>query len=217
MKLGKLTGLLLLLLSACTITNPAPTATHAPPSETPIPSPTPFPMSDGVFTGDPQDFLLNAETLEGYTPQDSGFESDNARVIELREDGEAYINATGRLSGWQIQFNREDQRDGPAYIVHVVNTFSQLDGPALAIGPVWQSAIYNQFSNAGLEQITGLENLEGQNYLMWRDENGSVGLQIAYRNLLLFYTGPFESDDDAAFFAQLALRHIEWIQAGEPK
>jgi hypothetical protein len=206
----------LVLMAACSSSTPVATETAAPSTKTPVPSPTPFPMSEGLFTGAPQDFLLNADTLEGYTPQDIGFESDNARVIELREDGEEYIAATGRLSGWQIQFDRQGEDGGPAYVVQVVNTFGQANGPTLAIGPTWQAPVYAQFENGGLEQLSGVEGLEEQDYLMWRDANGSVGLQIVYRNLLLFYTGPYASDADPLFFAQLALRHIDWIQAGEP-
>jgi hypothetical protein len=210
------------MLAACSAqTSPAistanPQTPNTPtPTKTATPSPTPFPMQDGLFTGNAHGFLLTGALIPGYSLQDEGFESANDRVIELRDDGEAYIAATGRQSGWQIQFNRQEGGEGPSYIVHVVNTFSQLDGPVLAISPDWQQTIYAQFENGGLEQLSSVEGLEGQTYLMWRNNDGSVGLQIVYRNLLLFYTGPYESDADPLFFAQLALNHIAWIQSHE--
>lgn len=214
--------LLALVLAACSSTGtaadvpPAEPEAEAPsPTATRIPTPAPFPLSaDGIFTGAPQDFLLPAEELEGdYLAQDAGSESTNSRVIELRADGEAYIAATGRISGWRVQYNGTNGQD-PPYIVHVVNNYDSAEGASLVLSREWHSDVWSQIDSGALELLPGIGGLAVE-HLAWRDASGTVAVEMVYRNLYIFFTGPSGGSDNYEFFANLARGHLDWIRSRE--
>lgn len=180
------------------------------------PSATPFPMENGLFTGAPQDFLLDETELSGlYTAADAGVESPNSAVMEGRPDGEAYLAATGRIGGWRTQFNRnEDAIDGPTYVVNVVNIYESAEGAQLVLSQDWHQDVWSLIYNGQLTQMPEIEGLDAQ-HLIWRDANGTVGVEIVYRNLYILLTGPSEGGDQYQFFADLAKTHLDWIKAGE--
>lgn len=180
------------------------------------PSATPFPMESGVFSGAPQDFLLQEAELGGrYAAADLGSESPNGAVLEGRPDGEEYLAATGRIGGWRIQFNRnEDASGGPSYIVNVVNIYESAEGAQLTLSQEWHQDVWSLIYNGQLTQLPEIEGLDTQ-HLVWRDASGTIGVEIVYRNLYLLLTGPSEGGDQYQFFADLAKAHLDWIQAGE--
>jgi hypothetical protein len=176
-----------------------------------------FPLSaDGLFTGSPQDFLLRTDELGAdYFAPNAGASSPNSRVLNLRPDGQAYIDATGRRAGWQVQYNRS-VGDGPSYIVNVVNIYDRADGPHLALSREWHKQVWERIDNGELALLPSIPDFDYEN-LVWKDANGTIGVEIAYRNLYIFFTGPTDNNaDQYDFFANLAKAHIEWIQAGEP-
>lgn len=199
------------LVNAC-----APVAQEAVKLAEEEPSATQFPMENGVFTGAPQDFLVQETEFGGqYTAADAGAESPNSAVIEGRPDGEEYLAATGRISGWRTQFNRnEDVTAGPTYVVNVVNLYESAEGARLVLSQEWHQDVWSLIYNGQLTQLPEIEGLDAQ-HLVWRDANGTVGVEIVYRNLYILLTGPSEGGDQYQFFADLAKAHLEWIQAGE--
>jgi hypothetical protein len=226
-------GLASLWLAACGGQTVMPTETQqllsaeqvpASATETPQPSatptvtatPTPFPMAGGVFSGDAQAFLVSADLLAGvYTATDAGFESPNSRVIELRPDGALYVLTTGRRGGWQLQFDRVSEGETPPYFINVVTIYESAEGPRLALSREWHQDVWARIDSGELEQLPNSEGLDTE-HLVWRDASGTVGLEIAYRNLYLFFTGPASGGDDYAFFADLARAHLDWIKASQP-
>lgn len=200
---------LTVLLAAC-----APAAPQA--AEIATPSPTPFPMENGVFTGNPQDFLVQEGEFGGqYTAADEGAESPNSAVLEGRPDGEEYLAATGRIGGWRVQFNRnEGETEGPTYVVNVVNIYESAEGAQLTLSQEWHQDVWSLIYNGQLTQLPEIEGLDAQ-HLVWQDANGTVGVEIVYRNLYILLTGPTGGGDQYQFFANLAKTHLEWIIAGE--
>lgn len=221
------TGLLLIALVACSpaTTEPpapatsAPTATEAPPpteQPTATPTPMPFPMSDSAFSGEAQDFIVSADEVDGaYTAANEGFEVPNSSVIDLRSDGALYVLTTGRRGGWQIQYNRTGDAETPPYFVNVVTIFDDADGASLALSRDWHTDVWARIDSGELEQLPEIPGLDAEQ-LVWRDASGSVGVEIVYRNLYLFFIGPPSGGDDYAFFANLVQAHLAWIQAREP-
>lgn len=200
---------LTVLLAAC-----APVALQA--AEIAAPSPTPFPMENGVFTGAAQDFLLQERELGGqYASADAGVESPNSAVLEGRPDGEEYLAATGRVGGWRVQFNRnEGETEGPTYVVNVVNIYESAEGAQLTLSQEWHQDVWSLIYNGQLTQLPEIEGLDAQ-HLVWQDANGTVGVEIVYRNLYILLTGPSEGGDQYQFFADLAKTHLEWVIDGE--
>jgi hypothetical protein len=83
-------SLLLVLLASCAPTKLEPTSI---PTDIPTAIPTPRPLTA-------KDYVLQAEMLgDGCTVDGEGSENSNERVLELREDGDAYIKASGRIEG----------------------------------------------------------------------------------------------------------------------
>jgi hypothetical protein len=175
-----------------------------------------FPLSaDGLFTGSPQDFVLRQDELgDAYFAPDAGTASPNSRVVELRPDGQAYIDATGRRDGWQVQYNRS-AADGPSYIVNVVNIYDKADGPHLALSRDWHQQVWERIDSGQLTLLPAIPDFDYE-HLIWKDATGTIGVEIVYRNLYIFFTGPSDGPDQYDFFANLAKAHIDWLQAGEP-
>jgi hypothetical protein len=178
--------------------------------------PTPFPMSDGIFIGAPQDFLLPDSVVPSdYAAQDTGSESPNSRVLEGRPDGAAYIEATGRLNGYQIQFNHVGEGGDPLYIVQVVVTFENAEGATLALSREWHADVWNRIDSGEFELLPEIDGLDAE-HMVWRDPvTGTVAVEMVYRNLYILLTGPSDGGDNYQFFADLAQAHLDWIIAGE--
>ncbi len=176
---------------------------------------TSFPMENGAFTGAPQDFVLQPEELGGqYIAADAGAEIPNSTVIEGRADGEAYIGSTGRLSGYRIQFNRAAEGDTPSYMVNVVNIYQTTEGAQLVLSREWHQDIWSRIDSGELTLLPEIPNLDAEQ-LVWQDAAGTVGVEIVYRNLYLFFTGPSDAGDQYQFFVNLVTAHLAWITAGE--
>lgn len=196
---------LLALLAACT---PPQTFSQEPAS-------TAFPMENGVFTSQPDDFMLTEKELgELYEATDAGSASSNMDVLQARADGDAYIAATGRVNGYRIQFNRTAEGDTPTYIVNVVNIYETAEGAQLVISRDWHQDVWSRIDSGELTQLPDIPGLNAEQ-LIWQDATGTVGMEIVYRNLYIFFTGPSEGGDSYPFFADLAEAHLAWIQAGE--
>ena len=204
MKLS-LATILLALLAAC-----APAQTQSQESGA-----IPFPMEDGLFTGAPQDFLLRAEELGGqYAAADAGAETPNSLVLEGRSDGQAYIEATGRLSGYRVQFDRTSEGNTPTYIVNVVNIYEHAEGAQLVLSPEWHQDVWSRIDSGDLTHLPDIPGLAAEQ-LIWRDAADTIGVEIVYRNLYIFFTGPSGGGDQYQFFADVVKGHLEWIKAGE--
>ena len=168
-----------------------------------------------LFTGAPETFLLNEEELGGqYTAADSGSEIPNIAVIESRTDGEAYIEATDRRDGYRIQFNRDAEGDTPAYIINVVNSYETAEGAQLVLSRDWHQDVWSRIDSGELTLLPEIPNLDAQQ-LIWQDATGTVGVEIVYRNLYLFFTGPGGGGDSYQFFSALVTAHLSSIKAGE--
>jgi hypothetical protein len=177
------------------------------------PTRTPFLMAGELFLNAPQDFLLDAEIAGDYAAADAGTQSPNSRLLELRPDGQAYIEATGRLDGWQRQLNR-DAGSGPLYIVNVVNIYETAEGPHVVLSPEWHADVWARIESGELTRLADIAGLDTE-HLVWQDATGTVGVEIAYRNLYILLTGPTDGGDQYEFFANLAREYLEWIKAGE--
>jgi hypothetical protein len=174
-----------------------------------------FPVENGVFTGTPQEFLLEQNDLGAeYAAADAGTETPNSAVIEGRADGEAYVEATGRIGGYRIQFNRASDGETPNYIINVVNVYESAEGAQLVLNRDWHQDVWSRIDNGELTQLAEIPGIDGQQ-LVWQDAAGNVGVEIVYRNLYIFLTGPSEGGDQYQFFADLANTYLARIQAGE--
>lgn len=214
MKKLRLLPLLVLLLAACApaAKDPAQAELRAEAAPTRVP----FEMAGDIFISPAQAFLLPAEvTGSNYAAADAGTASPNSRLLELRPDGEAYIEATGRLDGYQIQLNRSAGA-GPLYIVNVVNIYETADGPHVVLSREWHADVWDRIDSGELTQLPAIASLDAE-HLVWQDDTGTIGVEIAYRNLYIFLTGPTDGGDQYDFFANLAKSYIDWIRAGEPQ
>ncbi len=189
---------------------PAPSASPAPTA-----TPTPFPRdAAGNFTGAPADFVLPVDLLPDFTAGE-GEARPNSFVLENRADGEAYLAATGRLDGWLQQYDRAEDGAGPLYVVQVVNVYQDAAGAEAAISAEWHSQVYDAIAAGQLEQLTGISGL-GVQHLVWRNSsNGTIGLEMVYRNLYILLTGPAEGVDYYDFFAELARAQVDWLREHE--
>lgn len=124
-------------------TLPPPLPTEEPLATEPPPPPGPTP-DIRVFTDPPGNFLIEEEDLNGmyYIPDESGWEgpSTNQDVLEIRgeENGQAYIEATGRVDGIFRCFHRiYDLATVPLELcVHIVR-FETVQGASLSMTPAW--------------------------------------------------------------------------------
>jgi hypothetical protein len=202
--------LLALLLAAC-----APAAERSAAEVETLPTRTPFLMAGDIFTSVPHDFLIPpGELLPNYTASE-GSESPNSRLLELRADGADYIAATGRLDGFQQQYDRS-AGDGPLYVVNVVNIYETSDGPHTVLSPEWHPDVWSRIESGELTQLPSIPGLDTE-HLVWQDASGTIGVEIAYRNLYIFITGPTDGPDQTEFFSNLAVAYLDWIKAGEPQ
>jgi hypothetical protein len=211
MKKLRILPLLVLLLAACG----APAAERSAAEVEAAPTRTPFMMAGDIFTSVPHDFLIPpGELLSNYTASD-GSESPNSRLLELRADGAEYIAATGRLDGFQQQYDRS-AGDGPLYVINVVNIYETSDGPHTVLSPEWHADVWNRIDSGELTQLPSIAGLDTE-HLVWQDASGTIGVEMAYRNLYILITGPTDGADQTAFFSNLAVDYLDWIKAGEPQ
>jgi hypothetical protein len=172
-------------------------------------------MAGDIFISPPQAFVLNTEVLgDNYAAADVGTASPNSRLLELRPDGQAYIEATGRLDGYQFQLNRLSG-EGPLYVLNVVNIYETNGGPSVVLSRDWHADVWDRIDSGELTQLAAIPGLDAE-HLVWQDASGTVGVEIAYRNLYILLTGPTDNGDQSAFFSTLAVDYINWIKAGEP-
>jgi hypothetical protein len=203
-------SLALLVLTACAAPE-AGTEPRAPldvEMQAAAPTRTPLLVRDGLFIGVPRDFALQAEELSGlYAAVDAGTESDNTALLEARADGEAYLEATGRISGFRIQFDRSEEVD-------VVNIYETAEGAQLVLSREWHADVWSLIDGGQLTQLPAIEGLEVPQ-IAWVDPNGGAGVEFIYRNVYVLITAPGDGADTAAFVTELAKTHYDWIVAGE--
>lgn len=169
--------------------------------------PTATPTSDSLpVPGLAMEYVLQSNMLDnGCSTDGLGSESPNTRVLELREDGEDYLLATGRKDGWQIRF---DCTDNPRLIVNVVVTYNTLAGPIQALSREWHVEVWDRIDTGELEQLPDMPGL-GEHQIVFRDANGTIGVEFTYRNVYFFLTGTAdEGVDNYDFFAELAAAQL---------
>jgi hypothetical protein len=172
-------------------------------------------MEGGLFTGVPREFALQAEELAGlYTAADAGTETDNSALLEARADGEAYIEATGRISGYRVQFNRSEEVDTPSYVLNVVNIYETAEGAELVLSREWHADVWSLLDSGQLTELPAIAGLDAP-HIAWVDPNGGVGVEFVHRNIYVLITAPGDGADTTAFITELAKTHYEWILAGE--
>lgn len=178
------------------------------------PEATPFPIENGAFMSSPETFALRIEELAGLYTVDAGTQTDNSAVLAGRADGEAYLEATGRIAGYRMQFNRSAQVDTPSYIVNVVNSYETPEGASLVLSREWHQDVWSLIDSGQLTQLPAIEGLDAE-HLVWQDAAGTVGVEIVYRNLYILLTGPTDGTEQYEFFSNLAKVHLDWIKGGE--
>lgn len=179
------------------------------------PARTPFPMQDGLFSGVPRDFALQEEELAGlYSAADAGTETDNSALLEARADGQAYLEETGRISGYRVQFNRSEEVDTPSYVLNVVNIYETAEGAQLVLSREWHADVWSLIDSGQLTQLPNIAGLDTP-HLAWVDPNGAAAVEFVYRNIYVLITAPGDGDDPATFITELAKTHYDWIVAGE--
>lgn len=217
--------LLGLLLAACTpapgeviapAAGAAPSATPAA-TRTPPPTPTPFTLSaEGNFIGEGREFILPEDELLGlYAPVDEGLELSNQRLLDLRPDGEAYLQATGRQSGWQATYQRIQEADAPPLLISIVVLYEDANGPATAVSREWHMDVWSRIDSGELQRLPDIPGLEIP-HLVFQNAEGTVGVEMLYRNLYVFLTASSDGGDSYEFLARLAKAHLAWIQSREP-
>lgn len=105
-----------------------------------------------IVVGDPNDFILVKEDFpdEYLLPPDWSRPHLNSDILGVRgqEDGKAYIEATGRISGWIIQHMRNDPtKVTPEEIRSYVVMYETVEGAHLAHSPQWD------YPNEGFEEV----------------------------------------------------------------
>ena len=177
------------------------------PEETPTPEPnvsttlTPFPPELLVVRGSPRDFLLGPVDLpDAYYLPASDWMSlyDNDKILEVRgaENGNAYLEATGRLEGWFVWYKLNDPAAlAPEQIGCYIVFYRSSEGARLAISSQWHP-IYKDVAD-GKAQFDEKEFSLGDANLVYfskeRDPNGLIkinyNIEFIYHNALVVLTG----------------------------
>jgi len=203
-------------------TIPEPSATSEPtatPTLTPSPSPTP---DVRVIDADPQDMFLALSELplEGKYYLGSMTPNRNSEVIAFRgiEAGTKYIEETGRIDGWIVEFLRGTRLARvPEYVDLNPIIFLHADGPTYLLaedgGPCNpQDGDYTTLQDdlsLGHESALCLwKKMQpgGQNYVEYF-------IPVRYRNVYFgVYGGGFEDTFDPEWVIALAQAQLEKIQ-----
>ena len=165
-----------------------PPGTPVPPQDTPSPV-----LESSVRFDDWMHLLLQPSDLPdeaSYTPIESGASDhvDNSQILTIwgAEKGQEYIDQTGRLDGWWVQYGRKSQNvPDPETVYCGVILFKTPEGADLALQwlPPGQED-YVEVSDVDL----GLRNLK-TGYWMKKTTAGETGhvwhrIGFAYRNYL---------------------------------
>jgi hypothetical protein len=162
-----------------------------------------------VFSGPVSEYVLAESFLENECEAaDAGMELTNQRVLDLRADGEAYLEASKRIEGWQVQFNC---LQNPNLIVSVVVVYENFEGPRLTLSPDWHQEVLGKIEAGDLERLPNMPAL-GEDQIVFQDSAGTIGVEFIYRNLYLFLTGTAQSgEDNYDFFAELAKAQLDHL------
>ena len=160
-----------------------------------------------------ESYAISGDLLpEGCQASGPGTARPNSGVLEARSDGQAYLDASRRIEGWQIQF---DCQGNPGLIVNVVNTYETLEGAAITLSRTWHGEVWERIDSGQLEQLENIPGL-GDLQIVFQDANGTVGVEFVHRNVYFFMTGTSVGGvDNYAFFSELANRYLASIQAGQ--
>lgn len=208
----------------------APTSTPTPaPTTTPVPSPTP---DLRVITEDPQAFLLTKADLPpeaAYYVPGSGWMSptSNLEVTLNRgnEEGQEYLQSTGRLDGWVVYFLRgSDRVQAPELVYCNVIQFATVDGARLEVEE-YNYAKRNP--DAGWMYVTAAPQLGDVSVTMQKVEKQPNGedkvfyfIELAYRNYEVRVAGYGWADEVQPEFvenvAQTLLARLESAPLSEP-
>lgn len=161
-----------------------------------------------------KDYVVKEDMLENdCVPDGTGLDNSNELLLEAREDGEAYLEATGRIEGWVFQYNCSEN---PRTVVSVANIYESSDGPILALSREWHSEVWDLIDEGLLEHLQDIPEL-GENQIVFRDPNGFIGIEFAYENTYLFVTGTGDDEvDHYDFFAELAIMVLERAKTLNP-
>ena len=177
--------------------------------------PTSTPTADGLpVPGRAMEYALTSNLLpNGCTASNAGTDLPNERVLELREDGEAYLEASGRVDGWQVQFDCEQS---PKFMVGIVVRYETLAGATLSLSREWHGDVWERIAEGTLEQLDPMPRL-GDQQIVFTDANGTIGVEFVYRNLYFFITGTAEAgEDNYDFFAEVAAAQLARAESMVP-
>ena len=170
-------------------------------------------MAEDLLEGSAESYAISADLLpEGCQASGPGIERPNSGVLEVRSDGESYLEASQRLEGWQIQF---DCPDNPGLIVNVVTTYGTLEGAAITLSRNWHGEVWERIDSGQLERLENMPGL-GDLQIVFQDTNGTVGVEFVYRNVYFFLTGTSVGGaDNYEFFSELANRYLATIKSSQ--
>lgn len=154
-----------------------------------------------VISGSPKDYLLQPEDIPDpyYLPGSDWIGPySNEKIIEVRgvEDGQAYIDATGRIEGWFVWYQLGDNtRNAPEKIGCYIVFYKTGEGARLAIGPQWHP-VYKE-ADEGKAELVDLEIDLGQSHIgyIYREQTPNqdfildYNIEFTYRNALTVITG----------------------------
>ena len=157
--------------------------------------------SSFVISGSPKDYLLQPEDIPDpyYLPGSDWIGPySNDKIIEVRgvEDGQAYIDATGRIEGWFVWYQLEDNtRGAPEKVGCYIVFYKTEEGARLAIGPQWHP-VYKE-AEEGKAELVDLNVDLGQSHIgyIYREQTPNqdfildYNIEFTYRNALTVITG----------------------------
>ena len=203
-------------------------ASEFPLTESPTELPTVTPIPDRrIILGDPEDYILARQDVPDQYILKSGNSTPhlNQEILYVRgvEDGNAYLEATGRIGGWIIRYDLVDSDAiAPLWIRSYVVMYDNVDGPDLTVSPAYDSG-YEDYEVLDVPMDLGEWNL-----VLRKTERQSSGkniiwyaIEFIYRNVWAQVMGyGYESKVNHDYLENLARTMLENLQnapLGEPK
>jgi hypothetical protein len=202
-----------------------PTASQTPsPSPTPTLTPTPTP-DVRVIIGDAEDYILQPSDFPDEYVLRPGDSSPhlNAEILSVRgqEEGKAYLEATGRIKGWIIWYNRISQTAiAPEWVQSYIVMYKTTEGPAIALGPVWNKDLFEDIRLGKITRLDDKLDLGDENIVTLKREMQPSGeyyvwytIEFRYRNVLAEILGQgLESDVRPEYIENLARINLRKLQ-----
>ena len=138
-----------------------PTNTSTPePSATFTPEPTPSPTPDiRIIVGRPEDYVLQPDDLPNKFILRAGKSTphENYEILSVRgkENGKAYLEASGRIGGWIIWYDCvESTAIAPDRIRSYIVMYDLIDGPVIANSDEWKWG-YDDYETVEMDMDLG--------------------------------------------------------------